>query len=85
MNTYYLIYDFFFVLVLGDQEVVMDPTKPEESKKNSLVTGFQDDIRSYAGYFDIVPRNNSKLFFWFCEHQDEKTPVIIWLQGQPGE
>ncbi|XP_031350161.1 venom serine carboxypeptidase-like isoform X1 [Photinus pyralis] len=45
------------------------------------------EIKSYAGYFTVSERFNSNTFFWFfpCECDYETAPVLLWLQGGPGE
>ena len=39
-------------------------------------------MESYAGFFNVNPKYNSHLYFWFFPSQNlpSKDPVIIWLQ-----
>ncbi|KAL3215855.1 hypothetical protein MRX96_051261 [Rhipicephalus microplus] len=47
------------------------------------------DIESYAGFLTVRERQPSHLFFWFFpalkKHPGGPTPLVLWLQGGPGE
>nr|CAD7574031.1 unnamed protein product [Timema californicum] len=45
------------------------------------------DIASYSGFFTVNKQFNSNLFFWFfpAEMNYEEAPVVLYLEGGPGE
>lgn len=51
--------------------------------------GLQGDpgFAQYAGYLDVAPQRGGRMFFWMTEAdvQTEDTPVVIWLDGGPGD
>lgn len=53
----------------------------------AYVKPFVGNFRSYSGYFEVDKTYGSKLFFWFFENEarDPRRPVILWLQGGPGD
>ncbi|XP_037641020.1 probable serine carboxypeptidase CPVL [Sebastes umbrosus] len=60
----------------------------DEAKKLSLVGDLPGaNVKSHAGYLTVNKKYNSNLFFWFfpalMANQD-KAPVLLWLQGGPG-
>ncbi|XP_042345213.1 probable serine carboxypeptidase CPVL [Plectropomus leopardus] len=60
----------------------------DEARKLSLVGDLPGaNVKSYAGYLTVNKTYNSNLFFWFfpalMANQD-KAPVLLWLQGGPG-
>ncbi|KAF5308714.1 hypothetical protein FQR65_LT06075 [Abscondita terminalis] len=44
-------------------------------------------VKSYAGYFTVNKEFNSNTFFWFfpAEEYYENAPLLLWLQGGPGD
>ncbi|KAJ8891759.1 hypothetical protein PR048_004312 [Dryococelus australis] len=61
----------------------------DEARQLSRVKGapFPDHVESYSGFFTVDPQFDSNLFFWFfpAEKNYEEAPVIVWLQGGPGQ
>lgn len=47
----------------------------------------EGNVTSYSGYFTINSHFRSNLFFWFfpCINRPEDAPLILWLQGGPGQ
>ncbi|KAL3831835.1 hypothetical protein ACJMK2_023535 [Sinanodonta woodiana] len=45
------------------------------------------NLESYAGFFTVNKNYNSNMFFWFFPAQEnpENAPVVLWLQGGPGD
>jgi vitellogenic carboxypeptidase-like protein len=43
--------------------------------------------QSYSGYLTVNKEYNSNIFFWFFPTQngDMNAPVLLWLQGGPGD
>ncbi|XP_030014859.1 putative serine carboxypeptidase CPVL [Sphaeramia orbicularis] len=60
----------------------------DEARKLSLVGDLPGaNVKSYAGYFTVNKKYNSNLFFWFfpaLKPDQDKAPVLLWLQGGPG-
>ncbi|XP_054157694.1 probable serine carboxypeptidase CPVL [Oppia nitens] len=55
----------------------------------SLVTGLPDapNITSYSGYLTVNKEFNSNMFFWYFPalNKDKRAPLLIWLNGGPGD
>lgn len=79
-------------LKTDDESLILTPllkeNKIEEAKQASSVdpTLFLG-VKSHAGYFTVDEAFNSNLFFWMfpSENDYENDPVILWLEGGPGE
>lgn len=58
----------------------------ETARNLALVTGLTPNITSYSGFFTIDKDCDSNIFFWFfpSQHNWEKDPVSVWLNGGPG-
>ncbi|XP_015127321.1 venom serine carboxypeptidase [Diachasma alloeum] len=60
----------------------------DEARRKSIVEheGLRDLV-SYSGFFTVNKEYNSNLFFWFFPAQmiSKTAPIVIWLQGGPGE
>ena len=57
--------------------------KIEQARKKAAVhLNEYPQMESYAGFFNVNPKYNSHLYFWFfpSQNQPSKDPVIIWLQ-----
>jgi len=49
------------------------------------VTGLCDDVKQYAGYFNVTTATKM-YFYWFFESRGDpaKDPVVLWMTGGPG-
>ncbi|CAG7819161.1 unnamed protein product, partial [Allacma fusca] len=73
---------------LGDALILtplIEAGEIEKARELSRVRNFTDVV-SYSGYFNVNPKYNSSLFFWFfpSANQNPNAPLIFWLQGGPG-
>ncbi|KAJ6666518.1 hypothetical protein lerEdw1_020241 [Lerista edwardsae] len=63
--------------------------KMEEAKQESFVGPLPGaaKVKSHSGFLTVDKSHNSNLFFWFFPAQvkPETAPVLLWLQGGPGE
>ncbi|KAF6198694.1 hypothetical protein GE061_008446, partial [Apolygus lucorum] len=61
--------------------------REEDGRRAAEVPPILDNVQSYAGYLTINKTFNSNMFFWYfpAENSPETAPVILWLQGGPGE
>jgi len=52
----------------------------------TMLQGLDEDLESYSGFLKVDKENNGNMFFWFfpAEEDAEDAPVVIWLQGGPG-
>lgn len=80
--------------------VNVDPTQPllvtrylkskastEAIRSAITVPPLMGKVRSYSGFFTVNETHNSNLFFWFFESEKDyiAQPVLLWLQGGPGD
>lgn len=77
---------FLSIFAMQNDRVIVDPEKPADSRKLCSVPRTFVNLTSYAGYLNVGKRQHDYLFFWFfvTKADSEKTPLIVWLQGQPG-
>lgn len=59
----------------------------ENIQQLARVSLFNETHESYSGYITVNGTQNSHLFFWFFKSVQESTerPVVLWLQGGPGD
>ncbi|KAK9877321.1 hypothetical protein WA026_017718 [Henosepilachna vigintioctopunctata] len=62
--------------------------KIDEARKRSEVRhSLFFNKTSFSGYLTVNKAFNSNMFFWFfpSENKYEEAPVVLWLQGGPGD
>ena len=63
----------------------------QQARELSRVVGLPGagaNVTSHAGFLTVNKERNSNLFFWFFESQQvppAEAPVVLWLDGGPGE
>ncbi|CAB0016838.1 unnamed protein product [Nesidiocoris tenuis] len=64
----------------------IDAGNIEDGQNLSLVPPIKANVKSYSGYLTVDKTYDSNMFFWYfpCEKDPDKAPVVLWLQGGPG-
>ncbi|KAJ1395785.1 Serine carboxypeptidase, serine active site [Sesbania bispinosa] len=72
-----------YACLLGTVEV---EGYPAEDLVEKLPGQPKVDFRQYAGYVDIDVKHGRSLFYYFveAEHDPDKKPLTLWLNGGPG-
>jgi len=66
---------------------LLEEGKIKEAQQASAVKLAEaSQIQSHAGLITVNKIFNSNMFFWYfpAEYDQEKAPVVLWLQGGPG-
>ncbi|PSN56679.1 putative serine carboxypeptidase CPVL [Blattella germanica] len=74
-------------LVLTDYILAGNAAGGKNASKVTSENLLASDLVSYSGYFRISMNPFRHLFFWFfpCEYQPQNKPLLLWLQGGPGQ
>ncbi|PSN56676.1 putative serine carboxypeptidase CPVL [Blattella germanica] len=75
------------LLVLTDYIDAGNATGAKLASKVTSEDLLASQVESYSGYFRISTDPFRNLFFWFfpCQNEPQTKPLILWLQGGPGE
>ncbi|PKU61912.1 Serine carboxypeptidase-like 20 [Dendrobium catenatum] len=74
--------------MVGPSKFIAELTEAPESALVSHLPGFKRTFPSkhYAGYVTIDKNHGKNLYYYFVEyeHNREKDPLVLWLNGDPG-
>lgn len=66
-----------------------DGAEPADAYRIASLPGLAQPagFDQYAGYLDVDSKNHGRMFFWLMESMagGENDPLIIWLNGGPGD
>lgn len=68
------------------KRITISTRNRQKSRKRTSVPPLKGNTSSNAGFIMVNKRYGSRLYFWFIKSQKDplNSPLVVWLQGQPG-